>query len=225
MTNKKVVLAYCVAERQSQINTPGSGVEGAPVHWIDVGALRCLVSDFGSHLPDEPVPEIVKAFNQVLQRIFAQTAIIPFRFPTIVETEDVLRQFVESRSAEYSSALHRLRNKVQMDVRITVNPEEGAANSSSQSQSQSGKNYLEDRRARYQQAQSMLEEFRRVSDPLAEKWAQGDTASGVRGFALVDRSSLPVFLERVGRVLTPAGVSARITGPWPPSEFVEITHE
>jgi hypothetical protein len=220
---QKLVLAYCVAEQKSQIDTPRSGVEEAPVRGIDVDALRCFVSDFGSHMPDEPVPEMVKAFNQVLQRIFAQAAIIPFRFPTIVESEDVLRQFVESRSAEFSSALRRLRNKVQMDVRITVNPGGGAADSLSQSQS--GKNYLEDRRARYQQAQSILEEFRRVSDSIVEKWIQGDTPSGIRGFALVDRSSLPAFLKKIGHVLTPAGVSARITGPWPPSEFVEIKHE
>lgn len=221
--NQKVVLAYCVAEEQNQIDSPRSGVEGAPVQWIDVGKLRCFVSDFGAHMPDEPVPEMVKAFNQVLQRIFAQATIIPFRFPTLVESEDVLRQFVESRSAEYTSALQRLGNKVQMDVRITVDPGVSAAGSSAQSQS--GKDYLEDRRARYQQAQSIFEEFRQVSDSLAEKWVQGDTPSGIRGFALVDRSSLPVFLEKIGRVLTLAGVSARITGPWPPSEFVEIAHE
>ena len=223
ISNQRGVLAYCVAEQKSQIDTPHSGVEGASVQWTDVGVLRCFVSDFSSHMPDEPVPEMVKAFNRVLQRIFAQTAIIPFRFPTIVESEDVLRQFVESRTAEYTGALQRLRNKVQMDVRITVNPAGGGAESSSQSQS--GKNYLEDKSARYQQAQSLLAEFQRISESLAEKWVQGDTPSGIRGFALVDRSSLPVFLEKIGRVLTPAGVSARITGPWPPSEFVEITHE
>jgi Gas vesicle synthesis protein GvpL/GvpF len=220
---QKIVLAYCVAEQQSEIDIPHSGVEEAPVRGIDVHVLRCFVSDFGSSMPDEPVPEMVKAFNRVLQRIFAQTAIIPFRFPTLVESEDLLRQFVESRSLEYGSALQRLRNKVQMDVRITVTPGGGAAGSSRQSQS--GKDYLEDKRARYQQAQFILEEFRRVSDSLAEKWVQGDTSSGIRGFALVDRSSVPVFLEKIGRVLTPAGVSARITGPWPPSEFVEIAHE
>jgi hypothetical protein len=217
------VLAYCVAEQQSQIDTPRSGVEEAPVRAVDAGVLRCFVSDFGSYMPNEPVPEMVKAFNQVLQRIFAQTTIIPFRFPTLVESEDVLRQFLEGRFAEYGSALRRLSNKVQMDVRISVNSGGGPTDSSRQSQS--GKSYLKDKRERYQQAQSMLEEFRRVSGSLAEKWVQDDTPSGIRGFALVDRSSLPVFLEKIGCVLTPAEVSARITGPWPPSEFVEIAHE
>lgn len=214
-----------------QFSTLGTGVEGAPVRWIDVGRLRCFVSDFAAQMPYAPVPEMVKAFNQVLQRIFAQAVIIPFRFPTIVESEDRLTQFVESRAAEYSGALKRLRNKVQMDVRIIFKARDNVNSSSTQSRrsqsgmGQSGRGYLESRRERYQQAQSAMDEFRRVSNSLAEEWIQRDTPSGIRSFALVDRSSLSVFLERIGGVVTPADISARITGPWPPSEFVEITRE
>lgn len=214
------MLAYCIAEQQSQVDVPGRGVEGAPVNSISAGALRCFVSDFNRRTPDEPVPEIVTAFNRVLQRIFAQTAIIPFRFPTVVEGEHVLRQFLEGRSAEYGEALRRLRDKVQMDVRIMPKPS-GAPEASLQS----GRSYLEQRRGRHQQAQSTLEEFRRVSDSPAVEWITRDTSSGIRAFALVDRSSLPVFLEKIARVITPAGISARVTGPWPPSEFVEINNE
>ena len=215
------MLAYCVAEQQTQFSSLGTGVEGAPVRWIDVGRLRCFVSDFAAQMPYAPVPEMVKAFSQVLQRIFAQAVIIPFRFPTIVESEDTLRQFVESRAAEYGSALKRLRNKVQMDVRIIFKTRENVNSSSSKS----GRGYLEGRRERYQQAQSVMDEFRQVSNSLAEEWIQRDTPSGIRSFALVDRSSLAVFLERIGSVVTPGDISARITGPWPPSEFVEITRE
>jgi len=213
------VLAYCIAEQQKQIDIPRTGVEGAAVRGIDMGMLRCFVSEFAVQMPREPVPEMVKAFTEVLQRIFAQTAIIPFRFPTVVESEAVLKRFVESRSAEYGSALHRLRDKVQMDVRITAKPD-GPDGST-----QSGRNYLQRKRARHQEAQSVQEEFRRISHSVAGEWNQRDTASGVRGFALVDRTSLPIFLEKIARVRTPAGISTRVTGPWPPSEFVEIVHE
>src|SRR4029077_8523042 len=125
---------------------------------------------------------MVKPFNQVLQRIFAQAVIIPFRFPTIVESEDTLRQFVENRAAEYGSALKRLRNKVQMDVRIIFKAPENVNSSSSSGRGQSGrgrsgKGYLEGRRDRYQQAQSVMDEFRRVSNSLAEEWIQRDTPS------------------------------------------------
>jgi gas vesicle protein GvpL/GvpF len=178
-------------------------------------------------MPSEPMPEMVKAFHGVLRQIFAQTAIIPFRFPTIVESENVLREFVESRSAEYSSALRRLRNKVQIDVRIIPNPAASAteAGKATSSSSQSGRKYLEDRRGRYQQAQSILDEFRRVSNSVAEEWVQRDMPSGIRAFALIDRSAMPAFLEKIGSILIPADISARATGPWPPSEFVEVVRD
>jgi hypothetical protein len=151
-----------------------------------------------------------------LQRVFAQTAIIPFRFPTIVESEAVLKEFVESRSAEYQSALHRLRDKVQMDVRIIMAKPDRAETSP-----RSGKAYLEQRSALNRRAQSILEEFRRVSHSVAEGWSQAAAPGGIRGFALIGRSSLPIFLERIAKVPIPAGMSARVTGPWPPSEFIE----
>ena len=210
------MLAYCIAEQQKQIEIPHAGVEGAPIRWIDVGGLRCFVSDRGAQMPRERVPEMVKAFNEVLQRIFAQTTIIPFRFPTIVESEADLKEFVNSRSGEYRSALQRLRDKVQMDVRITAKPERA------ESSTQSGKAYLKHRSALHRQAQSILEEFRRVSHSVAEEWGEGESAGGIRAFALIGRASLPMFLKEIAKVPVPAGISARVTGPWPPSEFIEL---
>jgi gas vesicle protein GvpL/GvpF len=220
VTSQKLVLAYCIAGQKSEVEPPRTGVEGAPVRWIDSGVLRCFASDFGRRMPDAPVPEMVKEFSQVLQGIFEQTVIIPFRFPTIVESDEVLRRFMEARSGEYGEALRRLHNKVQMDVRITV-----AKADESKSRAQSGKDYLNRRRTQHQQLQSILGEFRRGSDRFAEAWVERDAPSGIRAFALVDRSMLDDFLEELGRVPIPAGASARITGPWPPSEFVETPHE
>jgi hypothetical protein len=88
---KQGVLAYCIAEQKSQIRVPDRGVEEALVRSIDIDMLRCFVSDFGAHVPQEALPEMVKAFSRVLQQIFELTLIIPFRFPTIVEGDDVLR--------------------------------------------------------------------------------------------------------------------------------------
>jgi Gas vesicle synthesis protein GvpL/GvpF len=210
------VLAYCIAEQQQQIEIPHAGVEGAPIRWIDLDGLRCFVSDCDAQMPRERVPEIVKAFNEVLQRIFAQTTIIPFRFPTIIENEADLKEFVNSRSGEYRNALQRLRDKVQMDVRITTKPERA------ETSPQSGKAYLKQRSALRREAQSILEEFRRVSHSVAEEWGQGESTGGIRAFALIERASLPMFLEEIAKVPVPAGISARVTGPWPPSEFIEL---
>jgi hypothetical protein len=220
LSDQITVLAYCITEQQSQFDVPSSGVDGEPVRWIDVAALRCFFSNFASPIADQPAPEILTAFNRVLHAIFSHNTIIPFRFPTVVENEGVLRQFLETRSDDYRAALHRLHNKVQMDVRLTLEPIPAP-----EPPPESGKSYLEHRRARHQEIQLALDKFRCAADSLAESWVQRETPSGARGFALVDRSALPPFLEKIGGVLTPAGISARVTGPWPPSEFVEAAHD
>ena len=220
LSDQSTVLAYCIADQQSLFDLLPRGVEGQPVRWIDVDALRCCFSNFASPIADQPAPEILTAFNRVLHAIFSQATIIPFRFPTVAENEGALRRFLESRSSDYRAALRRLHNKVQMDVRLILEPVPA-----SEPAPRSGKSYLEHRRARHQEIQSVLDKFRGAANALAESWVQRDTPSGARGFALLDRSALPVFLEKIGRVLTPAGISARVTGPWPPSEFVEVAHD
>ena len=193
LSDQVTVLAYCITEQQSPFDVPPPGVEGEPVRWIDLAALRCFFSNFRSPMADQPAPEILTAFNRVLHAIFSHNTIIPFRFPTVVENEGVLRQFLETRSDDYRAALHRLHNKVQMDVRLILDPV-----SASEAPPRSGKSYLEHRRARHEEIQLALDKFRCAANSLAESWVQRDTPSGARGFALVDRSALPLFVEKIG---------------------------
>ena len=108
-------------------------------------------------MADQPAPEILTAFNRVLHAIFSHTTIIPFRFPTVVENEGVLRQFLESRSSDYRAALHRLHNKVQMDVRLILEPGVPAPEAPP---SIGQKLSWSISRARHQEIQSVLDKFR-----------------------------------------------------------------
>lgn len=235
-----VVLAYCITEQRAEIEFPKSGVAGAPIRSLSVAGLLCLVSDFDSPLDRESLPQFAQAFHQVLQRIFAQTAIIPFRFPTVIESEKELTQFIGDRSGEYRAALERLRNKVQMDIRVFLKPAGRAeSNSGAKEPSRvssrvrarvasrisgriSGKQYLLGKRDRQREVESGLTALRRAAKPLVDRWIERDTPGGMRAFALLERSSLPGFLEKIRQVRTRPGSVARVTGPWPPSEFVEI---
>ena len=182
-----------------------------------VAALRCFFSNFRSPMADQPAPEILTAFNRVLHAIFSQTTIIPFRFPTVVENEGVLRQFLESRSSDYRAALHRLHNKVQMDVRLTLEPVPALGI------------------ARHNRAKATWSiggpAIRRSNWPWTNSaappipWPKaGCSAIPLPALAVSRSWIVPRSLfssRRSARVLTPAGISARVTGPWPPSEFVE----
>lgn len=221
------MLAYCIAEQRAGIELPKTGVAGAPVRSLNVAALLCFVSDFHSPLDRETLPDFAQAFHQVLQRIFAQTAIIPFRFPTVIESEKEFMQLIESRSEDYRAALNRLHNKVQMDIRISLRSTGSGQSSSAPTEPSrvSGKQYLQGKRDRYHEVESGLAALRHAAEPFVDQWVQRDTPAGMRAFALVERSSLPAFLEKIRQVRTPAGALARVTGPWPPSEFVDIGDE
>jgi hypothetical protein len=221
-----VPLAYCIVEAGGELEIPATAVEGAPVRSASIGALRCFWSDFRSPVQRESLPEMAKAFHEFLQRIFAQTPIIPFRFPTIVGSEKELLEFIESRSDEYRGALRRLRDKVQMDIRIVAEPgcSEEVAELKTPSQ-RSGKEYLRAKGERHKEIRSALNVLRGAADAEVDQWVERDTPLGMRAFALLSRSSLPAFLERIRNVRTPGITVARVTGPWPPSEFVEINDE
>jgi hypothetical protein len=222
----KIVLAYCIVEAHAEVKVPAAGVEGALIRPVRIGALRCFVSDLSSPVEPDSLPGMAKAFQGVLQRIFAENAIIPFRFPTVVESERELMQFVESRSGEYREALQRLRGKLQMDIRIVAEPRRNRGTvAGTELSRRSGKEYLRAKSERRKEVEAALKVLRRAAGSQVDQWIERDTASGMRAFALLSRSSLPGFVEKLRQVHTPAGTSTRVTGPWPPSEFVEINDE
>jgi hypothetical protein len=219
--NPTAVLAYCVADLQGKPGElPRTGVQAGTIRAFEVDGLRCLFGEVKAPQPDERALEDVRAFSRVLQVMFAQFAIIPFRFPTVLASEAELQNFVRSHSIEYREALDRLRDKVQMDLRVTLDP-----GVETETQSISGKSYLEHRHAQYRQLESAIQNLQKASGPFAQGWVQRESSSGIRAFVLIDRALLDRFVQSVSKVQTPAGILVRVTGPWPPSEFVEDGNE
>jgi hypothetical protein len=213
------VLAYCITETQPEITVPDAGVRGTTIETIRIQDLRCFASRFDPQdlVGKAPIQEAALDFNRVLQELLQQIAVIPFRFPTILTDETALSKFLTEHQAEYREALHRLRNCVQMEIRLKMQ-------TSTQSQStspKSGAEYLRGRQAQHQYIDSIVARFREAAEPLAKDWRHRETATGIRCFALVDRSNVQGFLRHVQAVSVPAESESRVTGPWPASEFLK----
>ena len=114
------VLAYCITEARSDLAIPATGVRGMPVHLVAAGALQCFVSHFesGSMEGKATIREAALEFHRIVQELFRQAAVVPFRFPTILADEDEISVFLAEHSEEYENALSRLRDAVQMEIRI-----------------------------------------------------------------------------------------------------------
>jgi len=213
------VLAYCITETQPEIAVPHAGVRGTTIETVRIDDLQCLTSQFDPQdvVGNAPIQEAALDFNRVLQDLLRQTAIIPFRFPTILTDETALSQFLTEHQAEYREALLRLHNCVQMEIQLKMQ-------TSTQPQAtspKSGAEYLRGRQAQHQYIESIVARFREAAQHLAKDWRHHETVAGIRCFALVDRSDVQAFLRQMKGVSVSTESEPRVTGPWPASEFLK----
>jgi uncharacterized protein (DUF934 family) len=213
------VLAYCITETQPEITAPHTGVRGTALEIIRIQDLQCFASQFDPQdlVGKVLIQEAALDFNRVLQELLQRIAIIPFRFPTFLTDETALSQFLMEHREEYRGTLHRLRNCVQMEIRLKLqtSPQPQATSP------KSGAEYLRGRQAQHQYIDSIVARFREAAEPLVKEWRHHETAAGIRCFALVDRSDVQAFLRQMKGVSVPSESEPRVTGPWPASEFLK----
>jgi hypothetical protein len=158
----------------------------------------------------------------VVQAIFHQTAVIPFRFPTILETKsDLLRHMCEQKDT-FREALVRLRNLVQMDIHLThATASRSLVVNTHKLSETTGGQYLRHRQMQQRELADSAAPFRNLGDHLIRDSRERPSANGLRCFLLIDRNSVDEFKTRVASVRIGARVVARVSGPWPASEFVK----
>jgi len=208
-------LLYCVAKRDAPVIEALTGVGGDAVARSEMSKL----SVFTSSSPDSTGwlrPQLQTSaleFHHVLREIFKVTTIIPFRFPTIFETDEQLIQRLQERSAEYAGLLEKFSGLVQMEMRLTSSdPKEPA---------RSGTQYLKKLQETMRSIETLAKTLRTSSAPVWRDWRARPSKEGVRAFALVERSRTAEFENLMARATIPHGFSVRVSGPWPATEFME----
>ena len=209
MTSPGALLAYCVLE-SAKIPMDIVGMDDQPVRNVAAQNLVALYSIFpNSRTLDQ---DDALRFHAVLKSVFDHQAIIPFRFPTFLDDEAALRDHLNEKHSTYAANLARLRDFVQMELRISTSNQETPR--------ASGKQYLE---AKLEQARALQEAVRTISETAGDLISDSKeraTEPGVRFFALTQRSDIGVFRERVQSITTPAALRILISGPWPATEFL-----
>ncbi|HEY6937490.1 MAG TPA: GvpL/GvpF family gas vesicle protein [Terriglobales bacterium] len=212
------LLAYCIMEASATIEMPASGVAAAKVEELQEFGLRCCFSRLESrkHLSRIPAVESAYGFHQVLQALFRQAAIIPFRFPTLLENVDELRQHLREHAPQYIEALSRLRHMAQMEIHIGANQAAEKA-----SQPASGREYLQQRQARAAELKATVERFNQATRSWVVEWRERQTDGGMRCYALLPRDAVANF-QQAAQALSQSLPGTRLSGPWPPAEFLEL---
>jgi hypothetical protein len=208
------LLCYCVFERNPAIKLPSRGVSGLPLAALGEGPVVCLASP----APDFPrtgdtTVSCAVEFHRVIEQIFQQTQVIPFRFPSFMKAEPEIQQYLRQHSSAYLHNLRRLSGAVQMEVRIGA---EKLANGSART----GTEYLQNKQAKIYQLESLAQRIREQVQLLSGAWQQKPAADGLRGYALVDRNAADAFAQQVRTLPLVDGLTLRVSGPWPPTQFL-----
>lgn len=215
-----MILAYCMmlggAEDGGGRRVPESGVRGSAVLCFKRAGLECYFSDLGKHIvhSDLDANEDPLQFHSVVQKLFVQSAVVPFRFPALLADRGKLESFVERHAEQYARELKRLGGRQQMKVEVNAALVESRP-------TMSGTEFL---RARYD-VNKGLERFASCvmaeAEGLAAEWKKREKIQSLSLFALVDKENWPELRRRVLRVCEAEKIAARVTGPWPPSEFID----
>lgn len=202
-----MLLLYCMAEADAQGDLPPRGVRGAKVESLTRGGLACCFSryeEFGGGSADALKQDALD-FHWAINHVFQQRAVIPFRFPTLLTETSALEAFLEEHASGYLADLQRLRGLVQMEVRLPPPVAEAVAATTS------GTAYM---KAKFDAAQKVVElESRVKSAAPGREWRQ----RAGRYFVLIPRGDEAQFREKIAAL---GEASLRVSGPWPPSEFV-----
>jgi hypothetical protein len=211
------ILLYCVTEK-SELPNLGNGVAGAPVLSLEHGELAALFSRgaWAEGSVGASLKESARQFHQVLHRIFATRAIIPFRFPTLMREAEELAAHVRANAHQYLAQLGKFRTSVQMD--ITVAHADPLATRQS-----SGAEYLHERRKQSEELDGIARRLYAHTDSATRDWRTRPAQHGLKILALLDRESVAVFNRSLQRFAVPPGLSIRVSGPWPVTEFLELT--
>jgi len=209
------LLVYCVTETSAVNPSPHNGVGGMAVESVEHSGLRCFVSESKSPTSKE-IQDDALTFHRVLKDIFQQAAIIPFRFPTtLADRSDVIAHLRE-HSEEYASTLGRLRDLVQMELRIQFKEISGHQTSANPS----GTEYLRNIQARREKLEMVAQELRQLGEPAIKDWRQRHSNDGIRCFALIDRTTVIDFQRKIGNIPVQSEFTARLSGPWPATQFL-----
>jgi hypothetical protein len=161
-----------------------------------------------------PLRSSAEEFHRVQRELFSKGPVVPFRFPTILESDDKLREHLDQRGEEYKNLLLRFATSVQMDVFLT--------HTTALTAHPSGATYLRERQEKNHSLEQFAAELRKHAEPLVKDWRQRMVSNGLRCFALLERKHVKEFNEKMRTLPVSSALGARISGPWPVAEFLDF---
>jgi hypothetical protein len=231
--------AYCLIEHRLTNGTRTrrpfvlegiQGVNGSMVLGYPSGEFAVVVSEF-DHLTTELDEKHVLEHARVVSVCFRQGTVLPFRFGTIFDTDESLKQAVRANRRAFCESVARLKGKAEMHVKLLVRDGALKGLPDVQIPDTVGSEYLAKLRVkamadreRQTRAKALSIQVHRLFNPLEEEISckRVDTDGMLIDIAhLIDSKSLEKYQNRyasAAKQLKNCEIS--VTGPWPPYHFL-----
>jgi hypothetical protein len=212
-------LLYCVTQPGPEVKV-SPGVAESAVCSREMLGVRLYWSEIVDPQVNLGEPEALKKaaleFHQVLREVLAVTTPIPFRFPTLLENEEAIEPSLSAEQELYRDALAHVGNSLQYEVVGTWTDEQEADFSTPVS----GREYLQRRQQAGARVAAVETKLKTVTGDSVREWRGRQDRKSHRWFALVPRENRERFLASLRTAGGSEGIRLRLSGPWPPSEFV-----
>jgi hypothetical protein len=233
--------AYCLTELQTLTNGSRSrrpflldslqGVNHAPVFGYPSGEFAVIVSEYersAAPLDEKSVLEHAR----VVSLCFRQGTVLPFRFGTVFDSDDALRQAVRANRRAFEQSVQRLRGKAEMHIKLVVR--DGSLRDAmidTRLPDTVGREYLAQLRVkasrdreRQTKARALSVQVHKLFNPLEEEISckKVDAEGMLIDIAhLIDSKSVEKYQNRYNTAAKQLkNCEVAISGPWPPYHFL-----
>ena len=233
--------AYCITEQQALSNGVRArrpfllegiqGVNDAPVLSYPSGEFAVIVSEYDrtdARLEEKHVLEHAR----VVSVCFRSGTVLPFRFGTIFDTDEALRQAVRSNRRAFGQSVAKLRGKAEMHLKLVVR--DGSLREALESvdlPDTVGGEYLSKLREkaskdreRQTKARALSVQVHKMFNPLEEEISckKVDADGMLLDIChLIDSKSIEKYQNRYSSAAKQLkNCEIAISGPWPPYHFM-----
>ncbi len=218
-------LLYCVTRTNPEALPNLIGVCDEIVHLHESSGLRVYwgeIADPESALAEGAAQKTAALkFQQALREIVVHVTPVPFLFPVVLPDLEALEKYIAEHGEFLCEALTRLGDTVQYEMIASWTADE----QTDLATPVSGREYLKRRQEAADRIAAIDQKLKTVTGEFVREWRVRQDRRKHHWFALVPRPDRERFVAALRSAGPSAGVRLRLSGPWPPGEFVALQQE
>jgi hypothetical protein len=215
-------LLYCVTQAKKSVSIT-AGICDSVVESHELEGLRFYWSEIANpgdwQRDAESLKKAASQFQQVLRQILSITTPLPFPFPTVMQSAEEMKDRLALEQELYLSTLGRIGDAVQYEIVASWPADE----QTDLARPVSGREYTQRRQEAALRVAAVDGKLKGVTGNSVQEWRTRQERRTHRWFALVPRKDRKRFVACLRSAGPSEGVRLRLSGPWPPSEFITDT--